>query len=137
MKSYEKEQQRIERYCIEVQHELPDNVHAWVARNVLWNYLNFEGRHYMSNCGACASFLYGRKYEIHFYNSSFVRQMPKELVKAMIAHEIAHTYLSQKTNHDKCAESVLDQYERDADSLAISWKFKILELNEYSNNRKV
>lgn len=136
MKSYEKEQQRIERYCEETQLELPDKVREWVAKNVLFNYLNFQGRHYMSNCAACASFLYGKKYEITFYNSNFVRRMPKELVKAMIGHEISHTYLRQKTNHDKAAQSVLNQYEIEADELAMIWGFKIQELNEYSNGKR-
>jgi hypothetical protein len=132
MKSYEKEQSRIDRYCAEVKRELPENVRKWVSRHVIYNMLNFEGRHYMSSVAACASPLYGKTHEITFYNSDYLRRMPKESLKAVIAHEIAHCWLGQNTHHDKVAENIIERFEVDADNQVIAWGFDIDGLNKYS-----
>ena len=126
------QENRIDRYCAEVKRELPENVRKWVSRHVIYNMLNFEGRHYMSSVAACASPLYGKTHEITFYNSDYLRKMSKEYLKATIAHEIAHTWLKHQTNRDKCAESVLKQFEIEADNQARIWGFGIDGLNKYS-----
>jgi predicted metal-dependent peptidase len=127
-----KQENRIDRYCAEVKRELPENVRKWVSRYVIYNMLNFEGRHYMSSVAACATPLYGKTHMINFYNSDYLRNMPKESLKAVIAHEIGHLWLGHSSNHDKCAESALKQFEVEADNWAKEMGFDIDGLNEYS-----